>query len=431
MNNLVMPSGRLLLWDAALLGHELQRAMIQLPSVEKVAMAGSLRREKDTVRNIDLVLQVPRSKRAAAKGELSQLAQVQHVISSDEHHLHILGYAGEVVDVYMLDAAEYGAGLLYYTGSVAHNLMLENLAAAKGFLLNKHGLFDRKSGQYIAGKTEEDIYQHLGMQFIPPELREDNDVIAAAQRFQLPALVSFNKIKGDMHIHSVWGDGEQKISALAHYATNAFPHYEYIVVADHVAGTGCPGGLQPGDFRFQFKEIDAVNESMGQHFVKKGVEISLLEDGTPELPDMLLEKFDWVIATVRGTHKDDNTARLLKACDNPHVHCIGRIGPARAEGLNAFSVDWLRLFEQAAITGTALEINAYPGQLALSDQLLKTAVEKGVYLVIGTDAHTLAHFDYMQLGVGKARRAGCSKEHILNTLPWSEMATFKRRKKNA
>ncbi|WP_178372121.1 DNA polymerase III [Chitinophaga jiangningensis] len=425
---MVKPSGRLLLWNATLLGKELQRTMMMLPGVEKAVLAGSLRRGKDTIGNIDVVLQVPLSNRQQVQQAVFGLRQVSRIIESDRYEVHFVGKSGEIVNVYMAQPSSFGAALLYYTGSASHNKALAVFATGAGLLLNKYGLFRRSNGELLAGESEEDIYRLLGLQYIPPELREDQTVIPKASQGQLPQLVSFNAIRGDMQAHSTWADGNENIPTIGRYVLNAFPHYEYMVIADPSSGEFMANAMTPADFREQFKEIAMVNSHLGYDFFKKGVEINLLENGMPDLALSILPEFDWVIATVRDKEVKDKTERLMKACDNPHIHCIGHIGWVGGKGLDAFSIDWRRLFEKAAATHTAIEIIAYPGQQEVADMLLKTAIEMGVYLVISSDAHTLRHFDYMQAGISKVRRGWCSSKQVLNTLSWQGITAFKQLK---
>lgn len=419
---------RMLLWDAILIGQEILRAIRQLPEVEKAELAGSLRRGKETVGDIDIVIQADRSIRKRLVNRLTRLRQVESVAVSGETRISMALTNKIQVDIRIVEEKEFGAAMLYLTGSKEHNIKMRTLAAGKNCKLNEYGLFNSRTGAYIAGRTEEEIYRRLGLQYIAPELREDGGEIALAARQRMPSLVSFNHIKGDLQMHSRWSDGEDTIEHMAQYLMHAFPHYEYMVITDHSPGVRVAHGLQAEDFIRQFAEIDKINERLGYNFIKKGVEIDILEDGSMDLPDDMLQQFDWIIASIHNGFTQDNTQRLLKACENPYVHCIGHPSGRLIGHRDPYIVNWGQLFHKAALTGTAIEINAQPSRLDLRDVLARTAVETGVQLVINTDAHALIQFDFMQLGVSIARRAGCRKQDILNTMHWDDIVKFKTQK---
>lgn len=419
---------RMLLWDAMQAGQEILRAIRPLPGVEKAELAGSLRRGKETVGDIDIVVQADRSIRKRLVSRLTRLQQVVSVAASGETRLTILLENKIQVDIRIVEEKEFGSAMLYFTGSREHNIRMRTLAADKNCKLNEYGLFNVKTGAYIAGRTEEEIYRRLGFQYIPPELREDAGEIALAARQRIPTLVSFSQIKGDMQMHSRWSDGEDTIEQIANYLLHAFPHYEYIVITDHSPNARVAHGLQPEDFHRQFAEIDKINSKIGFSFVKKGVETDILSDGSLDLPDELLQQFDWVTASIHSGFSHDNTGRLISACEHPYVHCIGHPSGRLIGIRDPYPVNWEQLLRKAASTGTAIEINAQPTRLDLRDDLARMAVEKGVSLVINTDAHALTQFDFMQLGVAVARRAGCKKQDILNTAHWEDIMRFKANK---
>jgi len=281
----------------------------------------------------------------------------------------------------------------------------------------------------LAGKTEEDIYQLFGLQYIPPELREMRGEIEVAKKKKIPDLVELRNVRGDMHMHSTWSDGAEDIETIARYILREFPQYEYIVMTDHSPSERIAGGLKPAEFKKQFIEIDKLNKKLGKDFVKKGVEVDVLVDGSMDLPGDLLQQFDWVVASIHTGFNKNNTQRLLKACENPYVHCIGHPSGRLLGRREAYPVDWKFFFEKAIATGTAIEINSQPNRLDLRDDLVKEAIEKGVMITISTDAHSLSQFDFMQLGVDVARRGWCNKENILNTHSWKEIEKFKKEKK--
>ena len=237
----------------------------------------------------------------------------------------------------------------------------------------------------------------------------------------LPKLVDTEDIRGDLQMHSTWSDGAESIETIARHVMNAFPRYEYIVITDHSPSERIAHGLTEKDFIRQFREIDQVNKKLGKDFVKKGVEVDILADGSLDLPDTLLKQFDWVTASIHSGFTKDNTVRLINACEHPLVHCIGHPSGRLLGKREAYGVDWKHLFTAAAKTRTAIEINAQPERLDLRDDLVREAIGMGVLLTISTDAHQLGQFDFMGLGVSVARRGWCGKKHILNTQHWAAL----------
>jgi DNA polymerase (family 10) len=318
--------------------------------------------------------------------------------------------------------------MLYFTGSKEHNIKLRVWAKEKGWKLNEYGVFDTKTDKRLAGRTEEEIYHLFRLQYIPPELREERGEIEAAKKKHLPELIELKDMKGDMQMHSTWSDGAENIETIAKYILKEFSHYKYIVITDHSPSERIAGGLTAAEFKKQFTEIDKVNKKLGKDFIKKGVEVDILADGSLDLPDDLLQQFDWVTASIHTGFNKDNTERLLKACEHPLVHCIGHPSGRLIGKREAYAIDWKIFFEKAATTGTAIEINAQPNRLDLRDDLVKDAIGKGVKITISTDAHALNQFDCMSLGVSVARRGWCSKENILNTGSWKVIEQFKKDK---
>ncbi|HET9429922.1 MAG TPA: DNA polymerase III, partial [Chitinophagaceae bacterium] len=280
----------------------------------------------------------------------------------------------------------------------------------------------------LAGKEEADIYELFDMQYVPPEMREEKGEIELAREHHLPKLVELKDIKGDMQMHSTWSDGSDSIESIARYILRVFPQYKYIVITDHSPSERVAGGLSPEDFETQFLEIDKVNKKLGMDFIKKGVEVDILSDGSLDLPDKLLGKFDWVTASIHTGFTRDNTERFIKACEHPSINCIGHPSGRIIGKREAYLVDWKRLFRKLRETGTAIEINAQPDRLDLRDDLVKEATRQGVMITISTDSHMLNQFDFMELGVSTARRGWCTRNNILNTQSWEAVKAFKKHK---
>lgn len=420
---------RMLLWEAQQAGNALVAEMLQLPGIHKAELAGSLRRRKETIGDIDIIACAAKSGWKGIIKKILALPEVGRVLSRGETRISfLLQKTNTQVDIRLVHDYEFGAALLYFTGSKEHNVKLRGWAKDRGWKLNEYGVFDVKTNRRLAGASEEEVYNLFGMQYIPPELREEKGEILQAQKKRLPRLITLKEVKGDLQMHSRWSDGAETIERIASYIDDAFPHYQYIVLTDHSRSQRIAHGLQPGDFLKQFSEIDRVNKKMGRKLVKKGVEVDILASGELDLPDDLLRQFEWVTASIHSQFTRDNTERLLKACEHPYVNCIGHPSGRIIGKREPYRVDWQRLFEKAAITGTALEINAQPERLDLKDDLVRGAIEQGVTLVISTDAHNLNHYDYMPLGVAVARRGWCAHKNVLNTSSWEVVERFRQRK---
>lgn len=416
-------NSRVPLWDARLAGEELLRALSQFPEVERAALTGSLRRGKDTIGDIDILLQLSEADHRKLLYKLARMAQTERIIAIGPHHVCIVLRNQLQADIRLATHKDYGASLLYYTGSAQYGDNLKNLATEKGFRFGPQGLIDNQTGEYVAGAQEADVYRQLGLSFLEPELREDHQSMTALQA--LPPLISFNQLKGDMQIHTNWSDGTDSIAAISKYLSHTFPQYQYIVITDHVSSRRPSHVLPPEDIFRQTAEINRVNGLMGFDYIRKGVETDILENGEPELSNDILQQFDWVVASIHTDFTRDNTDRLIRACENPFVHCIGHPS-GRLIGIRPpYPVNWEAVFEAAARTGTAMEINSRPNRLDLNDELVRQAVAKGVKLVIDSDARTLAHFDFVKLGVSMARRGACCKKDILNTGSWEDIEAFK------
>ena len=420
---------RMLLHDALMIAETIIQPIRSMPRVIKAEIAGSIRRKKETIGDIDIIALAEKKQWKKIIAGFISLPVTERVLASGETKASILLKKTNMqVDLRLVHENEYGSALLYFTGSKEHNIALRTWAKANGWKVNEYGIFDTKTDKKLAGATEEEIYALFGLQFIPPELREMRGEIEAAGNHVLPKLVDEKDIMGDMHMHSTWSDGADSLEIIAHHVRTKFPRYEYIVMTDHSPSERVAGGLGPREFLRQFKEIDRLNKQLGHNFIKKGVELDILSDGSLDLSDDFLKKFDWVVASIHSGFNKDNTNRLIKACENPNVHCIGHPSGRLIGQREAYDINWAKLFEKAVSTGTAIEINAQPSRLDLRDDLVKTAIEKGVRITISTDSHSLNQFDFMSLGVAVARRGWCTKKDILNSSPWEQIEQYKKNK---
>jgi DNA polymerase (family 10) len=294
--------------------------------------------------------------------------------------------------------------------------------------INEYGICRIKDNQWIAGKTEEEMYQQLNFEFIPPEMRENQGEIELASLHKIPKLIELADILGDMQMHSMWSDGTMELEELAKFVLDHF-QYDYIVMTDHSKSQRIAGGMSESKLLDQIQEIKKVNLKLGKNFLKAGIEVDILPDGTLDFSNDILKELDWVCASIHIGFLTDNTNRLLAACKNPLVHSIGHPTGRLIGKRNGYHVDWEKVFALAAQTGTSLEINAQSDRLDLNAKLAKQAKESGVTLVINTDSHNQKNFSQMAFGVWIARRAWCTKKDILNSKTWKEIQKFTDRKK--
>jgi len=418
--------GRLRLDTALRIGEDLLRQVRAIPGVMRAELAGSLRRRKETIGDIDILATCAPARRRSIIRNFTRTPGVTRVLASGDTKAGILLINPEVqADLRLVEPAAFGSAFLYLTGSREHNIRLRSLARERHWKINEYGLFGPDGKERLAGDTEASIYQALGLAYIEPELREDRGELDLAARHRLPSLVEYGDMRGDMQMHSDWSDGATDIATLAREAMQRFPRYEYIVITDHSPSVRIAHGIDPKGFRRQWREIDRVNADIGRDYVKKGVEVDILADGSLDLPDDILKGFEWVTASIHSGFGKDNTERLLHACRHPLVHGIGHPSGRLLMKREPYAVDWPAVFRTATETGTSLEINAQPDRLDLRDELARQAVAAGVRMTISTDAHDPSQLENMHLGVSQARRAGCTREHILNTLPWAGICRFR------
>jgi DNA polymerase (family 10) len=314
----------------------------------------------------------------------------------------------------------YGAALMYFTGSQAHNILLRGLANERGWKLNEYGLFSGE--RRIAGATEEEVFKKLGLAYIPPEMREDRGEVALAAAGKVPRLVTVEDMRGDLHVHSDWTDGTASIEAMAE-AARAFG-YAYIALTDHSRRVAMAHGLDPGRVSRQIKEIDRINGRLSGITILKGIEVDILKDGELDLPDATLAKLDVVVASVHSFFdlpREAQTERVIRAIQNRHVSIIGHPSGRLIGARPPYEIDMERVIAAARDLGCCLEINAQPDRLDLSDIHAHAAKAAGVRLAISTDAHSVAGFRNMRFGIDQARRAWVTADDVINTRPPGEL----------
>lgn len=390
----------------------------------QVVVAGSYRRRRDTVGDLDILVA---AQDGAAVGD--RLAKYENVASVSAHgptRTTVVLRSGLQVDLRVVPKESYGAALLYFTGSKAHNIALRSIANEHGWKLNEYGLFE--GARRIAGATEEQIYKTLGLAPIPPEMREDRGEVALAREHRLPALVALSDIRGDLHVHSDWSDGTAPIEAMAKAARER--GYAYFALTDHSQRVTVAHGLDAKRLAKQADAIDRLNDRLDGIVILKGIEVDILADGRLDLPDAILSRLDVVVGAVH--YKFDltraaQTERIIRAMDNRHMsilaHPTGRLIGER----EPYDVDMKRIIAAAKERRCFLEINAEPDRLDLNDLHAQAARSAGVKLAISTDAHSIAGLDYMRFGIDQARRGWLEPDDVLNTRPLSSLRKLLRR----
>lgn len=391
---------------------------------EKIAPAGSLRRMKETVGDIDILATGKDHKKIIET--FTSLPMVKDVLAKGETKASVIVKQHNLqVDLRVIDKGCYGAALQYFTGSKAHNIKLRGMAKEKGLKISEYGVF--KGDKKIAGETEEEVYEILGLKWIPPELREDRGEVEAALKDELPVLVKKEDIKGDFHVHSKYSDGVDDIRKIAEFAKKL--GYHYIGICDHSKTSKIAGGLDEDALKRRNEEIDRINEEIKGIKVLKGMEVDILQDGSLDYPDKILEELDFVIAAIHQGFKKNVTERIKKAMENPFVDIIAHPTGRLLSGREGYEVRIEEIMEYAAEMGVALEINAYFDRLDLNDINVLKAKKMGIKLAIGTDAHNVGMLRYMDLGIGVARRGWLEKENLLNTYEWEDVPLRRRRTK--
>ncbi len=380
--------------------------------VHEVEIAGSFRRRRETVGDLDILVTARRG--SPVMERLTAYDEVDEIVSVGKTRATVRLRSGMQVDVRVVPRISYGAALYYFTGSKAHNIALRRIAAGKGLKINEYGVF--RGDERLAGKTEAEVLKSVGLPFIAPELREDRGEIEAARKRALPKLLKIDDLRGDLHCHTDATDGHHSIREMATAARER--GYEYVSINDHSRHVTIAHGLDRKRLLAQIRKIDKLNEQLDGIVVLKSIEVDILEDGSLDLPDELLEQLDFTVCAVHykfGLSRRKQTERILRAMDNHHFHILahptGRLINQRA----AYDVDLERLLEGARERGCFLELNAHPERLDLDDRSCQLAKAAGVKIAISTDAHSAGDLDYMRLGVGQARRGWLEPADVINT----------------
>ncbi|MFC1576667.1 DNA polymerase/3'-5' exonuclease PolX [Candidatus Omnitrophota bacterium] len=401
-------------------------ALKKLPDAKRITPAGSLRRMAETVRDIDILVTAKRPR--SIMSAFTHLPEVKEVLAHGLTKSSVVTKKNIQVDLRVVEPASFGSALCYFTGSKNHNIRLRKMAVRKKLKVNEYGVFKVKTNKKIAGKDEQGVYRALGLPFIPPELREDKGEIELALKGRLPRLVELKDIRGDLHVHSLFSDGELTFEEIA--AAGEKMGYEYIAITDHSKTLAIAGGLPEKTLLQNVEKVRKLNKKLGNIRLLMGTEVDILGDGRLDYNDSVLKELDFVVAAIHSGFKQPRetlTNRLVKAMENRYVNMIahptGRLMGAR----EPYEIDLEKVLKVAKETNTALEINSYPERLDLDDNRTRRARELGVVIAIGTDAHAEEQFSNMCFGVSVARRAGLEKKNVLNTRSLQEF--FKKIKK--
>ena len=396
------------------------------PGIGKMEPAGSLRRWQETIGDVDIMGTAQDARQVL--DAFVALPHVQEVLGHGPKKASVLTYGGLQVDLRIVEGSQYGALVQYFTGSKEHNVRLREYAVRRRLSLNEYGITHADTGEMETFADEESFYGRLGLQYIPPELREGLSEVERAREGSLPSLVTIEDMKGDLHVHTNWSDGRDSSEAMLRAARER--GYQYVAITDHSVGRGNANGLNEERLRTHIRELRELEGQVGIR-VLVGSEVDIRADGSLDYPDSILEDLDLVVASVHtamGQDRDTMTGRIIKAMHNPRVHVIGHLTTRLLGQRDPIDVDVEAVFQAALETGSALEINASPERLDMKDTHVLRARELGVPLVISTDAHETGSLAQLRYGVAVARRGWCESHHILNTRPLEEFLAFFRQR---
>jgi DNA polymerase (family 10) len=408
----------------ALLGTTLPklRAVVQVlsehPASVEVSIAGSARRMRETVRDLDIIATATDAQ--ALVDYFCGLSWVVDVAAKGSTKATVVSHDGLRFDLRVVPPESYGNLLQHFTGSKHHNVALREDAVRRGFSVSEYSVTEVESGQEHSFGSEEEVYRFLGYDWIPPELRENGGELAAARKGELPALVELSDLRGDLHTHTTWSDGKDSLEDMV--AAAIARGYSYYAVCDHSQR------LRGELLHQQAEQIDALNELVAPFRILKGIEVNVRPDGTLDVSEEELATRDWVVASVHSRFDHNPTERVIAAMESPYVDAIGHVTNRKIGKRPPSPVDVERVIEQALETGTFLEINSQPDRLDLTDVHARAAREAGLKVVIDSDGHEIGALDFVELGVGQARRAWLTKADVLNTRTWKQIEKLRKKR---
>lgn len=381
-------------------------------SIQDIEIAGSYRRRKETIGDLDILVTCEDS--ISVMTHFVNYFDIDEVLSKGDTRSSIILKSGIQVDLRVLPQKSYGAAMLYFTGSKAHNIVIRKLAKQKDWKVNEYGLFS--NDDFLAGETEKGIYNKLGLPYIEPELRENRGEFEAAESGNLPELIKLSDIKGDLHTHTNLTDGKNTLEEMAEAAQKL--GYKYIANTDHSKRVTVAGGLDEKQVFENIKRTDKLNENFKDFTILKGIEVDILEDGSLDLSDKVLKELDIVVAAIHykfNLSREEQTERILRAMDNPYLNIIAHPTGRLINEREPYDIDLEKIMQKAKENNCILEINSQPSRLDLNDLNSRKAKEMGVKLVISTDAHSTTQYDFMRFGIGQARRGWIEKNNVINT----------------
>jgi len=394
-------------------------ALAAHPASVEVSIAGSARRMRETVRDLDVIATA--TDPLALVDAFCSFPWVVEVAAKGPTKATVVANDGLRFDLRVVPPESYGNLLQHFTGSAAHNIALREDAVRRGLSVSEYSVTEVETGEEHRFATEEEVYDFLGYAWIPPELREDGGELPAARRRELPELVTVSDLRGDLHTHTTWSDGKDSLEDMV--AAARARGYAYYAICDHAQR------LRGDRLREQAEAIAALNERLAPFRILKGLEVNIKADGTLDVDDADLATLDWVVASVHSRFDEDPTDRVLAAMENPYVDCIGHVTNRKIGRRPPSQVDLDRLLEAALATGTFLEIDSQPDRLDLTDVHARAAREAGVKLVVDSDGHQVSALDYVEFGVGQARRAWLTKEDVVNTRTWAQIEKLRKKKR--
>jgi DNA polymerase (family X) len=408
----------------ALLGTTLPklRAVVEVlrehPASVEVSLAGSTRRMRETVRDLDIIATATDA--PALVDYFCSLRWVVDVAAKGPTKATVVSHDGLRFDLRVVPPESYGNLLQHFTGSKHHNVALREDAVRRGYSVSEYSVTEVETGEEHSFAREEEVYRFLGYDWIPPELRENGGELAAARKGELPALVELGDLRGDLHTHTTWSDGKDSLEEMV--AAAQARGYAYYAICDHAQR------LRGDLLARQTEQIDALNDLLAPFRILKGIEVNIRPDGTLDVSDEDLATRDWVVASVHSRFDHNPTERVLAAMESPYIDCIGHVTNRKIGKRSPSPVDVERVIERALETGTFLEINSQPDRLDLTDVHARAAREAGLKLVIDSDGHELGALDFVELGVGQARRAWLTKADVLNTRTWKQIETLRKKR---
>ena len=418
---------RMLLDEATALAEHILGFVRSHPACERAEFAGSLRRRKETIGDLDLVAA---SREGKALADAFAGAQFVDEILAHGPTKVFIKCGGVEVDLRIVAPEAFGSLLHHFTGGQAHNIVLRERAVRMGINISEYGLAKAGTGEYEPIATEEEIYSRLGLAYIPPELREDTGELEAAEKGELPDLVEVGDVRGDLHVHTNYSDGRGTIESMAEAAIAL--GYEYLVFCDHSQSLRVANGLSPARLEEKLEAVRAADERYDEIHLLCGSEVDILKDGTMDYEDALLAELDFVVASVHTSFnvgEEAQTERIVRAMNNPYVRTIAHPTGRLLNKREPYAVDVSRLIREAKATNTALELNSYVDRLDLSVPYVREAVNAGVKITIDTDAHDETALSFAHFGVSQARRAWVEKESVVNCMPWKEFEEYLKRGK--